>query len=52
MNIHGCATKHYVETGYAAGLAAGSFDEYGYIASYSDLIAAFSINGAAGTTLY
>ena len=43
------ATAHYVNTGYAAGLAADSFDELGYIASHSDLIAAYGVDGAAGT---
>ncbi len=43
------ATAHYVSTGYAAGLAADSFDELGYIASHSDLIAAYGVDGAAGT---
>ena len=38
-----------METGFAAGNAADSFDEFGYIASYSDLIEAFGANGAAGT---
>ena len=46
------ATAHYVSTGYAAGLAADSFDEMAYIASHTDLIAAFGTDGGAGTQHY
>ena len=46
------ATKHYVIEGYAAGKAADSFDEYGYIASYADLIRTFGTDTLAATKHY
>ena len=39
-------------TGYSAGKAADSFDEYGYIASYADLITAFKTDTLTATKHY
>ena len=39
-------------TGYAAGKAADTFDELGYIASYADLIGAFGTDTLAATKHY
>ena len=41
------ATAHYVSTGFSGGLAADTFDEYGYIASHTDLISAFGADADA-----
>ena len=46
------ATQHYVEYGYAEGRSADSFDELAYIASHTDLIAAFETDTVAAAKHY
>ena len=40
-------TSHYVNSGSSEGRSKDSFDEYGYIASYSDLITTFGTDIAS-----